>query len=79
VLDIDRALTDLGRLDARKARILELHVFGGLTYGELAEATAISKATVHRELRLGCAWLRRALSGETGEVHPIEASGAVQT
>jgi len=79
VLDVDRALADLGRFDARKARILELHVFGGLTYGELAEVTAISQATVHRELRLGCAWLRRALSSETGEVHPMDTSGAVLT
>lgn len=64
VLDVDRALEDLGRLDARKARLLELHVFGGLTYGEMAEASAISEATVHRELRLGRAWLRRALAGD---------------
>ncbi len=64
VLDVDRALEDLGRLDARKARLLELHVFGGLTYGEMAEASSLSEATVHRELRLGRAWLRRALAGQ---------------
>jgi RNA polymerase sigma factor (TIGR02999 family) len=79
VLDVHRALAELGRVDARKALILELRVFGGLTYAELAEVTAISEATVHRELRLGWAWLRRALSGKTGEVDPIDASDAAPT
>lgn len=61
VLDVDRALAELARFDARKAKLLELHTFGGLSYPELAEATGISEATVHRELRLGRAWLKRAL------------------
>jgi RNA polymerase sigma factor (TIGR02999 family) len=61
VIDVDQALENLSRLDARKAKLLELHVFGGLTYAELAQATEISEATVHRELRLGRAWLKRAL------------------
>ena len=63
VLDIDRALEELGRFDARKARLLELHTFGGLTYEELAQVAEISEASVHRELRLGRAWLKRALTG----------------
>jgi RNA polymerase sigma factor (TIGR02999 family) len=62
VLDLDRALEELARFDARKARLLELHTFGGLTYEELAQAVELSEATVHRELRLGRAWLKRALS-----------------
>jgi RNA polymerase sigma factor (TIGR02999 family) len=61
VLDVDRALVELARFDARKAKLLELYTFGGLSYPELAQATEISEATVHRELRLGRAWLRRAL------------------
>lgn len=64
VLDLDRALEELSRFDARKAKLLELHTFGGLTYVELAEATELSEASVHRELRLGRAWLKRALAGE---------------
>jgi RNA polymerase sigma factor (TIGR02999 family) len=63
VLDVDRALDALARFDERKARLLELHLFGGLSYAELAEATVSSESTVHRELRLGRAWLRRALAG----------------
>jgi len=63
ILAVDAALEELARLDARKAQLVELHLFGGLTYEELAEAMTLSAATVHRELRLGRAWLRRALEG----------------
>jgi len=62
LLDIERALTDLGQLDERKARIIELSFFGGLTYDEIAEALGISAATVDRELRFSRAWLQRELS-----------------
>jgi RNA polymerase sigma factor (TIGR02999 family) len=74
VLDVDRALDALAELDPRKARLLELHVFGGLTYAELGAATGTSEATVHRELRLGRAWLRRALAGGSpGDAHGAPA------
>ncbi len=73
VLDVDRALAALERIDARKARLLELQVFGGLSYGELAEATEVSVATVHRELRLGRAWLQRALAAE-GAAPPADGA-----
>ncbi len=62
VLVINDALERLAALDTRKARMVELHLFGGLTYAELAEAMTVSAATVHRELRLGRAWLRRSLA-----------------
>lgn len=64
VLVINDALDRLGELDARKARMVELHLFGGLTYAELAEAMSVSPATVHRELRLGRAWLKRSLDSD---------------
>ncbi len=62
ILLVDRALEELAGQDARKARLVELQIFAGLTYEELAEAEQISLATVHRELRLGRAYLERALS-----------------
>ena len=62
VLAVDLALEQLARLDDRKAKVLELHVFGGLTYDELAAALDLSTATVHRELNFSRAWLRRELS-----------------
>jgi RNA polymerase sigma factor (TIGR02999 family) len=61
VVDLDEALTTLAAIDERKARILELLYFGGLTYAETAVALGISDATVHRELKLAKAWLRHEL------------------
>ncbi len=62
LLGLDEALASLEKLDRRKADVVELHFFGGLTYDEIAEALSISPATVHRELRMGRAWLRGVLS-----------------
>jgi len=68
LLALDSALTSLATQSQRKARMVELHFFGGLSYPELAEALGLSTATVHRELRFAKAWLRRALEeGREGE------------
>lgn len=58
---LDEALTRLSALDERKARAVELHYFGGLSYDEVAGALEISPATVHRDLRLAKAWLYREM------------------
>ncbi|MEO0422177.1 MAG: sigma-70 family RNA polymerase sigma factor [Pseudomonadota bacterium] len=62
LLALDEALTHLQQLDPRKADVVELHFFGGLTYDEIAEALSISPATVHRELRMGRALLHATLT-----------------
>lgn len=62
LVDLDEALDRLAAFDERKAKLVELHFFGGLTYDESAEALGISAATVHRDLRLAKAWLNRELS-----------------
>src|SRR5262249_28672350 len=49
IIDLDDALERLGVLDARKARIVELKFFGGLTTAEMAEVLHISPATVERD------------------------------
>src|SRR5579871_5280957 len=64
ILDLDEALQRLATQDARKAEVVELLFFGGLTYDEAAAALNISPATVHRELRMAKAWLHRELVGE---------------
>jgi RNA polymerase sigma factor (TIGR02999 family) len=64
LLALDEALSKLHQLDPRKADVVELHFFGGLTYDEVAETLGISPATVHRELRMGRAWLHTALDTE---------------
>jgi RNA polymerase sigma factor (TIGR02999 family) len=66
LLALDEALERLSALDERKARAIELHYFGGLTYDEAAQALGISRATLHRELRVARAWLYRELSQEPG-------------
>ncbi|MEM1181847.1 MAG: ECF-type sigma factor [Acidobacteriota bacterium] len=62
ILDLDRALAELAGFDPRRAQLLELQLFGGMTYPEMAEAAGVSEATVHRELRLARAWLQRQLA-----------------
>jgi RNA polymerase sigma factor (TIGR02999 family) len=58
---LDDALTALAAFDERKARVIELRFFGGLTDEETGEAIGISVATVRRNLRLAEAWLQREL------------------
>lgn len=58
---LDEALEGLATLDQRKARIVELHFFGGLSIKETADVMGLSTATVDRELRSAKAWLRREL------------------
>lgn len=61
LVNLDEALERLEALDERKAKVVELHYFGGLTYDEIAEAMEISAATVHRDLRMAKAWLQNEL------------------
>jgi len=61
LLALDQALARLEEIDARKARVIELHAFAGLDYAEIAEVMAISRATLARELRSARAWLYAAL------------------
>jgi RNA polymerase sigma-70 factor (ECF subfamily) len=61
LIELDEALERLEALDARKARAIELHYFGGLTYEEVAAVEGTSSATVDRDLRMGKAWLHREL------------------
>jgi RNA polymerase sigma factor (TIGR02999 family) len=62
VLALDEALADLADADERKARLLELHYFGGLTYDELASTMSLSSSQIHRDLRAAKAWLKVRLA-----------------
>jgi RNA polymerase sigma-70 factor (ECF subfamily) len=57
VLTVHESLSRLEKLDARQARMVELHYFGGLTVEEIAEVVGISTKTVMRELNVAKAWL----------------------
>lgn len=62
VLALDEALIQLGEMDERKASVLELHYFGGLTQPEIGDVLDISESTVRREFKLARIWLRKLLS-----------------
>jgi RNA polymerase sigma factor (TIGR02999 family) len=55
---LDDALEELEQLDERKARVTELHYFGGLTHDEIAAVCDVHVNTVARDLRIAEAWLR---------------------
>jgi RNA polymerase sigma-70 factor (ECF subfamily) len=80
LLEVNQALERLSAKDARKGTIIELLVFGGLTYDEAAESLGISAATLHRELKLAKAWLHRELTSPppapTGQRPDPSGSGA---
>jgi RNA polymerase sigma-70 factor, ECF subfamily len=61
LIALDEALNRLEQLDKRKAQIVELKFFGGMTEAEAAEAIGVSERTLRRELRLARAWLAQAM------------------
>ena len=62
MLLLSDAIDRLAVQDERKAQIVELHFFGGLTCDETAEALEVSISTIERELRVARAWLHRDLA-----------------
>jgi len=59
---LDEALNSLARIDPRKARVVELRIFSGLSVEETAEVLEISEETVTRDWRVAKTWLFRELS-----------------
>jgi RNA polymerase sigma factor (TIGR02999 family) len=64
---IDDALNELARQDARKARLIEMRFFGGLTAEESAAALDLPVNVVRRELRVAQAWLQRELDQDSDQ------------
>lgn len=58
---VDDAIQALEVYDARKARLIEMRFFGGMTAEESAEALNIPVEKVRGELRIAQAWLRHEL------------------
>ena len=63
VLELNRSLEELGRLDGQQARVVELRYFGGLSIDETAEVLGISPATVKREWGTARLWLLQQMQG----------------
>jgi RNA polymerase sigma factor (TIGR02999 family) len=64
LLAVDDTLSRLAEIDPRRARVVELRVFGGLTHNEIAEILSISEQSVMRDWRLAKAWMLRELNGQ---------------
>lgn len=74
IVALDEAMKKLAELDARKARVVEMRFFGGMSVEEIGAALEVGPATVKRDWAMARAWLVRELGrGESDE------SGAVET
>ena len=61
LLALDEALGELARLDPRKARVVELRFFGGLTGEETATVLGVARSTAEADWFFARAWLRQRL------------------
>jgi len=61
VLALNEVLERMAALDPRRARVVELRFFGGLTIAETAEVLSTSSDTVTRDWKLAKAWIGRQL------------------
>ena len=64
IVALDDALDALAKQDSRKARVVELRFFAGLSVEETAEVLQVSVQTVHRDWIFAQAWLGRAMKPE---------------
>jgi RNA polymerase sigma-70 factor, ECF subfamily len=62
ILRVDDALNDLAKVDERKARVVEMRVFAGLSVDESARLLGVSVETVGRDWKFARAWLQRELT-----------------
>lgn len=67
LLGLDEAMTALAQLSPRRASVVELRFFGGLTIPQVAEMLGVSERTVESEWELARAWLRVKLDEAAGE------------
>ncbi len=73
---LDEALQALATVDARKAQVVEMRFFGGLSVEETALALAVSVDTVMRDWKLAKAWLSRELSQQAPTTVARRRTGA---
>jgi len=63
LIAIDAALEKLEHIDARRARVVELRYFGGLSVEETAEVLRVSPKTVKRDWSVARLWLHHEIAG----------------
>ena len=62
IIRLDEALEEMAKFDSRKAQVVEMRYFGGLTSGEIASVLGISPQSVNRDWSLAKAWLVREMT-----------------
>jgi RNA polymerase sigma factor (sigma-70 family) len=62
IVRLDEALEELARFDSRKAQVVEMRYFSGLTSKEIALVLGVSPQSVNRDWSLAKAWLAREMS-----------------
>lgn len=67
LVTLDGALTELSAVDPRKARVVELRFFGGLSVKETAEVLGVAPNTVLRDWKLAKAWLWQEIQRKNGK------------
>ena len=70
---LDEALTELAALDDKKARLVELRFFGGLSVEEAAGAIGIPLRTAERDWAMARAWLRERVGHDSGRTGGFRA------
>lgn len=75
IVALDDALKELAEFDARKAQIVELRFFGGLSVGETAEVIGVAEITVMREWQKAKAWLYLQLNKSQRKCRPEAERG----
>ena len=65
LLALEEALAKLELMDERKARLVELRFYAGLTSEDAARVLGISRSTAAEEWRMARAWLHKTLKGES--------------
>jgi RNA polymerase sigma-70 factor (ECF subfamily) len=70
LMALDEALDALAAVDERKARVVEMRFFGGLTVEQSAHSLGVSVETVMRDWKLAKAWLLRELKRPLGDTAP---------
>jgi RNA polymerase sigma-70 factor (ECF subfamily) len=66
LVSLDDALIALAEIDPRKARVIELRFFGGLSVEETADVLGVSPQSVLRDWKLARVWLKREMRREPG-------------
>jgi RNA polymerase sigma factor (TIGR02999 family) len=64
LINLDEALDELGELNERLVKVVEMRFFGEMTIGETAEALDVSKSTVKRDWMKARGWLYKELKGK---------------